>query len=233
MPGIDFPSRSVSLPVWWKPVSVITVGGLLAFTLWTVPNWGEFWSNVSQFPTLWQIPTNRGIIISLTIKIVSPVLIMGILWMVVCISSLIQSFQDDEVVDGVGRQQAQLGEQREKMRRDVFPPMPEQEPKRHDVSFSPQSLVLPASVSWHHDPVTPIPPTLSLSEALRQQGDGSNNAVIHSTDEQQASLADQQDENSAAGATVSTSIALPTSNVSQPVALTSEQIASPNPLISI
>ncbi len=82
MPDIDPLFRSALLLRWRKPVLVIVAVGILAFILWTLPNWREFWSHVSQFPSLWQIPTNRRIIIYLTIKIASPFLLMGITGMI-------------------------------------------------------------------------------------------------------------------------------------------------------
>ncbi len=109
MPRIDPPSRSASLPSWWKPASIIAVGGLLAFTIWTVPYWGEFWSHVSQFPSLWQIPTNHRIIISLLIKVASPLLIMGIIGMIVWIYYLMNPSQDDGVTDTPSREHVLYG----------------------------------------------------------------------------------------------------------------------------
>jgi hypothetical protein len=47
---------------------------LIAFLLWTLPNWGIFTQNAAQFSTLWQVETNRSAIIILVIKVCSPLL---------------------------------------------------------------------------------------------------------------------------------------------------------------
>jgi hypothetical protein len=51
---------------------------LLALLFLTVPNWGEFSQNVFQFPTLWQISSNRREIIFLVIRVCSPLLLAAI-----------------------------------------------------------------------------------------------------------------------------------------------------------
>jgi hypothetical protein len=51
---------------------------LLALLLLTVPNWGEFSRSVSQFPTLWQIGSNRQAIVFLVIRVASPLLLAAI-----------------------------------------------------------------------------------------------------------------------------------------------------------
>jgi hypothetical protein len=48
---------------------------LLALLFLTVPNWGEFSRNVSQFPALWQVNSNRREIIFLVIRVCSPLLL--------------------------------------------------------------------------------------------------------------------------------------------------------------
>src|SRR5579885_293103 len=83
MSGIASSHQYAALSRWSKPALVIGLVGILAFVLWTLPNWREFWNNVSQFPALWQIPANRRTILYLTIKVASPLLIMGIVGIVV------------------------------------------------------------------------------------------------------------------------------------------------------
>ncbi len=51
---------------------------LLALLFLTVPNWSEFSRNVSQFPALWQINSNRREIIFLVIRVCSPLLLATI-----------------------------------------------------------------------------------------------------------------------------------------------------------
>src|SRR5438105_14813077 len=48
---------------------------LLALLFVTIPNWGEFSRSVSQFPTLWQVSSNRREIIFLVIRVCSPLLL--------------------------------------------------------------------------------------------------------------------------------------------------------------
>ncbi len=255
MSGMKFPSRSWSQTVWQRPVLVITAGGLLAFALWTLPNWTEFWSNVFQFPTLWQIPTNRRIILYLTLRVLSPVLIMGMLWIVLQIASLVRSSLDEEATGAADHQQARPRGYESEMRHSTSPSMRAQTSERHDVSSSPPLTMRPAPVSWRHDPVTPIPPTSELSEVIEQttftgmqdgtpippidelpetfsqQEDGPKNSAIYAPDEQQIALADLKDEDSDA----STSLISPliTSTTPDVVSETSEEMTSPNPLISI
>src|SRR5207249_10520560 len=57
------------------PSLVVGVVFLLALLFLTIPNWGEFSRNVSQFPTLWQVSSNRREIIFLVIRVCSPILL--------------------------------------------------------------------------------------------------------------------------------------------------------------
>src|SRR5947208_6673935 len=58
----------------------LVVGAVFLFALLflTVPNWGEFSRSVSQFPTLWQVSSNRREIIFLVIRVCSPLLLAAI-----------------------------------------------------------------------------------------------------------------------------------------------------------
>src|SRR5207244_10093681 len=60
------------------PSLVIGAVFLLALLFLTVPNWGEFSRNVSQFPVLWQVSSNRREIIFLVIRVCSPLLLAAI-----------------------------------------------------------------------------------------------------------------------------------------------------------
>jgi hypothetical protein len=60
------------------PSLVIGAVFLFALLFLTVPNWGEFSHNVSQFPTLWQVSSNRREIIFLVIRVCSPLLLAAI-----------------------------------------------------------------------------------------------------------------------------------------------------------
>jgi hypothetical protein len=58
----------------------LVVGAVFLFALLfvTVPNWGEFSRSVLQFPTLWQVNSNRREIIFLVIRVCSPLLLAAI-----------------------------------------------------------------------------------------------------------------------------------------------------------
>src|SRR5258708_40267620 len=58
----------------------LVVGAVFLFALLflTVPNWGEFSRSVSQFPSLWQVSSNRREIIFLVIRVCSPLLLAAI-----------------------------------------------------------------------------------------------------------------------------------------------------------
>ncbi len=60
------------------PLLVVGAVFLLAFLFLTVPNWGEFSRNASQFPSLWQVSSNRREIIFLVIRVCSPLLLAAI-----------------------------------------------------------------------------------------------------------------------------------------------------------
>ena len=60
------------------PSLVVGTVFLLALLFVTVPNWGEFSRIVSQFPTLWQVSSNRREIIFLVIRVCSPLLLAAI-----------------------------------------------------------------------------------------------------------------------------------------------------------
>src|SRR2546430_2633859 len=60
------------------PSLVVGAVFLLALLFLTVPNWGEFSRSVSQFPTLWQVSSNRREIIFLVIRVCSPLLLAAI-----------------------------------------------------------------------------------------------------------------------------------------------------------
>src|SRR5437868_4391159 len=60
------------------PSLVVGAVFLLALLFLTIPNWGEFSRIVSQFPTLWQVSSNRREIIFLVIRVCSPLLLATI-----------------------------------------------------------------------------------------------------------------------------------------------------------
>ncbi len=60
------------------PSLLVAAVFLLALLFVTVPNWGEFSRTISQFPTLWQISSNRRELIFLVIRVFSPLLLAAI-----------------------------------------------------------------------------------------------------------------------------------------------------------
>src|SRR6266576_6390509 len=60
------------------PTLMVGAVFLLALLFLTVPNWGEFSRNVSQFPALWEVSSNRREIIFLVIRVCSPLLLAAI-----------------------------------------------------------------------------------------------------------------------------------------------------------
>jgi hypothetical protein len=235
MSSIDIPSRFAFLPSWRKPVSVIVMVGVVAFAIWTLPNWWEFWSNVGQFPRLWQIPTNRKIIIYLLIKIVSPLLIMGILGISVWIYDLMKPSPDEEGTNTVRSKQMQRGEVAEKMGyRSTSPSMREQKPQRQAASFSTPSLTQPALVSPSYNPETPLPLMLSVQEIQRKvTGEAANSSAFLTQNGLPVLTAHQQRANNSDDSNLLTATPSHTSDISQPVVLERVQNTVPEPLISL
>lgn len=62
------------------PLLIVSVGALLAFVIWTLPNLSTFQQERSQIPLLWQVPANRFGLIALVVKTFSPVIIGLMLW---------------------------------------------------------------------------------------------------------------------------------------------------------
>ncbi len=234
MAGIDLPSRFAFLPSWRKPALIIAVVGILTFVLWTLPNWGEFWRNVSHFPSLWQIPTNRKIIVYLTIKVASPLLIMGIVEIILWLYSLMESPQGEEKVDLMSSEQIPG---RKSVEKKIAPrtalPIRVQKPQIPVLSFSTPSRPLPAFLSSSYNPETPLPSTLSLLEAQRRLAEGSNTLAFLAQNELPVPLAGQGRENNAISGNLTGASSFQLTDRSQPVALGSEQNAAHGPLISL
>lgn len=85
-----FLSHAASIWVKRKSTLAVAGGGLLALLLWTIPNWRTFWQYVFQFPVLWQTPANRQSMVALVIKVISPLLIMGMITILLWIFSLVR-----------------------------------------------------------------------------------------------------------------------------------------------
>ncbi|HEU5381889.1 MAG TPA: helix-turn-helix domain-containing protein [Ktedonobacteraceae bacterium] len=230
--GFD-PFSRFGLPLRWrKPASIIGLVGILAFVIWTLPNWGEFWGNVLQFPSLWQIPANRRIIIYLIIKVASPLLVMGIAAIVVWIYDLIKLSQENEATDTVRSEHMQRGTRAGMgTQRSTSFSMPEQTPETQGVPFS--TVFRSQPVPQGFNPETPLPPTLSLQNALRKQREESDSSALLIEDEQPVPLADQKREMISVRTNSTVTSSIQPSNGSQPLALGSERLTAPESLISI
>lgn len=226
MPGID-PFHHSAASRWLKPALVIGLVGILAFIVWTLPNWGEFWNNISQFPALWQIPANRRTIIYLTIKVASPLLIMGILGSTVWLYFLIDFSQSEDAKDIIHPEPMQQHVAPSK-RRDRLPPVAVQA-QTHEAqgtaSFPSSPAQLP-STSARFDPETPLPPTLSLQEALRRYIEESNGM-------NSLARADQSRGIVPGGSNLPLASPVQVSSFSQPLLAESELHTTSEPLISI
>src|SRR5579885_25026 len=227
MSGIASSHQYAALSRWRKPALVIGLVGILAFVLWTLPNWTEFWNNVSQFPALWQIPANRRTILYLTIKVASPLLIMGILGIVVWLYFLIEIPQSEDAQDVIGSEPMQQRAAAPKRRdRDLPASLPAQTLETQRASSFPLSPVQLLSKPARFDPETPFPPTLSLQEAVRGHAEESNgmNSLVR---------ADQSKGVVPGGSNLTLASPVQVSYFSQPFLSESELRTAPEPLISI
>lgn len=227
MPGID-PSHQYAAPSRWrKPALVIGLVGILAFVLWTLPNWTEFWNNVSQFPALWQIPANRRTILYLTMKVASPLLIMGILGIVVWLYFLIEFPQNEDAQDVTRSEPMQQQAAASKRRDRDFPvSLPAQTLETQGATSFPPLPVQLLSKPARFDPETPLPPTLSLREAVRGHAEESNgmNSLVRAAQSKGAVPG---------GSNLTLASPVQASYLSQPFLSESELRAAPEPLISI
>lgn len=212
---LDPLSRFASLSSREKTVVLVMASGLLAFFIWTLPNWGVFWEHVPQLLMLWHVPANRIIILALLIKVTSPLWIMVVIEMSVWIYFQLQPLDDNLVADNRESEHARDPEAREQ--RDALVTVLEREP----VSPLPQPL---AAGSRHYHPETPLPPTLSSQKDLERQEDSS---TLFSSREQQAMPGRQTGEKSTALP------ALPINEGVQTDMPGSGSDVSANPLISI
>jgi hypothetical protein len=149
----DRVSHTHRLPSWWKPVSIIGAGGLLALFVWTLPNWGTFWSIVSQFSALWSVPENRLALIALIIKVFAPLPLMAMVGLIVWIAALMQPSQEDMAVRLLHVEEAHS-----------LSPLPTTHMQWTNAQFP--IAQTPGVASRRYDPVTPLPPTLSTLEPL-------------------------------------------------------------------
>ncbi len=173
-----FLSRAASVWVRRKSTLAVAAGGLLALLVWTIPNWGTFWGHLSQFPVLWQIPANRQSMVSLVIKILSPLLIMGMITLLLWIFSLVRMEVEEpeeprqmglpEAIALVVRfSQSFFTHMQQKAGPDQAARFSGQPAQPLSQQSTPQQQS--AAPSRRIDPVTPLPPVMPSAEALRGQ----------------------------------------------------------------
>jgi hypothetical protein len=167
--------RAASVWVRRKSTLAVAIGGLLALLLWTIPNRETFWQHASQLPVLWQTPANRQSIVSLVIKILSPLFIMGMITLALWIFSLVktevqEAREPDQVrppevitlpADHGQSFSAQVQQQGGPDQGGLFSAQPVQ-------PFSQAPPPQSAARSPQIDPVTPPPLVMPSTEALRE-----------------------------------------------------------------
>lgn len=160
--------RVASVWVRRKSTLVVAAGGLLALLLWTIPNWETFWQHASQFSVLWQTPANRQSIVSLFIKIFSPLFVMAMITLALWIFSLVKT----EVEGAHVADQARLPERVMPLTNNPSSISAQgQQPRGPDQErLFPQAPPLPGSVvpAQQINPVTPLPLETPSTELLRE-----------------------------------------------------------------
>jgi hypothetical protein len=216
-----FSSSPLAVVPWWRRRSTLLVaaGGLLALVLWTIPNWTMFWAHAAQFPVLWQISSNRRIIISLSIKIISPLLIMGIVALLVWMYALV--ITDSEAA----YQEKPLPRQGEfvpSLQGTIFTLM--QQTVNQEAALLRRSGALPST--WL-DPITPLPPVMPSIEALPMSPDAQDISLLVDGEK-----ADGDQENHVVTRSQGASPDL-SFEVAQPVLTTNGRVAVADPLMVI
>ena len=226
-----FSSRPAATFSWGRRTSflIIVVVGFLALVFWTIPNWATFWEHMTQFPVLWQIASNRKSIVYLVIKMLAPLLIMGVVSLLLWMYALVNA--EWEAGDHTSHQPRQ-DECVSSLQEATF--LPTQQTVNQDVA---QPLVQEAAlfrrsgalVSTRRDPMTPLPMVMpSLEEVLLAQVPDvqSNSPLVHyeevKSEQENHAVAPPQ------GASPDLSF-----EVAQPVITTNGRVAVDDPLIVI
>jgi hypothetical protein len=131
------------------PSLVVGAVFLLALLFLTVPNWGEFSRNVSLFPALWQVSSNRREIIFLVIRVCSPLLLAAIAGACCWLWYTIKAYLGQEIPPA-----------RVQLQGSILPSSPVE--LRSSTTSSIQESEQRAEPSL---PLTPIPPVLSDASA--------------------------------------------------------------------
>lgn len=77
---------------WVFPVSITSLGALLAFLTWTLPNWQLLSYSLAHFATLWALPANRRVLLVLLVKGGSPLLVALLFAACLWLFATLQSF---------------------------------------------------------------------------------------------------------------------------------------------
>jgi hypothetical protein len=169
MPETDTPPGFPFLHSGWRPVLTIVMVGIAAFIFWTLPDWHEFWSNAAQFPALWQISSNRIIILDLVMKILSPFLLMTMTGIILWIYHLLNASQNGGVSN-----HDQHGQEKKSDQPASF--MSGQALQAE----TPTSSTGPAVAPSEHNPENPLPSTHPISVELRGQTEESKISSVPS-----------------------------------------------------
>ena len=160
-PPFDARGNSIPFQVLCT-TTLICIGTALSLALWSIPNWGIFAQNFRSFPVLWQVVANRPVLIILTIKVFSPVLVTVLLCSLHYLWSTWTSAFSRPASNG---------------HRPSYPTAQSPSPNNLPGRAAEQAplIGLPDRASWVHpstaslpptgyDPVTPLPPILLSSE---------------------------------------------------------------------
>lgn len=171
---------------------------------------------------------------NLTIKMISPLLIMGIMGIGIWVYSLIMLPQDDKAIESIAPKQAQQrGKQEEKIPLSTISSTSEYLLETVHSSIPAPSIMQPVSSSHRHAPETPLPQTRPSSETLKCEGETPTILPSRSLDGQQALVVDQKSEHGVVGGVVPFAPEVPLPNISQPMPLASGPLPSSDPLISL
>lgn len=207
-----------------RMATLLVVSGLLAFVIWTIPNWHLFWANYHAFPMLWLVPTNRRAIVALVVKMVSPLLIMGIVSLMFWIFRLIQLVQQDHTTTPVMHTQGIQEETEASLHTGTSLHMPDE---RWDgiVPF-PSIAPLTSASSWHRD-------VAMRSESDIPRTDGARQPQEPPLAKQTLLLEGEPRVSSPANHVLSPSVGSASEEASLPVAMRHDAITSTEPRIVI
>ena len=195
-----------------KPTLLVALCALLALMVWTLPNLGEFWRNVGAFPMLWQVEVNRQAIISLVVKVFSP-LILAFLsaaccWLWYTIKPFVATTGKQEGPPPANQSRPPAPPSSPQVyRTGPFPPPVPSSPVNGEPSFTVLPTAMHNAAVAPTLPITPIPPFLEDD----RQGEGFE-TVEESGEEQDGKPDDLLREQEQADAASSVAVASPLSS---------------------